>query len=179
MINLLPTQYKKVVRSEYIYRLSIVVFLSIFLLGILASVFLMPSYLISSMKYQVVNERFTLIKNNENFSVATNLNESIKAINKKLSIFSGAESLIVSRDIIDSILTNVTPAIKLTRIAYTKQNQKNSYLELAGTALDRESLLAFTKALEKESHFTKVDLPISNLVKAKDGDFHITISITP
>jgi hypothetical protein len=47
-------------------------------------------------------------------------------------------------------------------------------VNITGVATSRDVLLGFQKALAKDPHFSKVDLPISDLAKTKDIRFNIT-----
>ena len=67
--------------------------------------------------------------------------------------------------------------IQITRIAFENSPVSGKQVDLSGLAPSRERLLLFRQALENDTAFQKVDLPISNFVKGSNIQF--SLSLTP
>jgi Tfp pilus assembly protein PilN len=84
-----------------------------------------------------------------------------------------AAKYLLSRSVINEIILNKMPDMKITQISYDSATKTGKTITLRGIAPSRERLLQFRKALEDDSAFKKVDLPISNFVKGSNISFSI------
>ncbi len=178
MINVLPQTEKKALKKEYRLRLVTVCFIFITILGILSSVSLVPSYVVSKNKEMILENKLTFLnKVNPDVSL-TDLDLYISKINSTLLLLSNSNpKRIVSEDVILPLLAVKPSGIVITQILYGERTDGSASLDVRGVAPDRVALQNFKSILESNKKFTTVDLPISNFVKRSNIDFNITITI--
>lgn len=141
---------------------------------------ILPAYFFSSVKSNLANTKLETqsrepvpLPDQETLAV-------IKDLDKKLDLIEQAEGsqFVVSGKVINAILSKKMPSIRITDISYQKDqknDQNKGKISVQGTAPSREALLLFRKALEDDSAFSNVDLPISNFVKGSDIQFYLSL----
>lgn len=176
MINVLPLLEKRGLQREYYLRLAVVYLCNLTFLALLASVLLLPSYMLSLSKEVSLEERLAVM-NKENPDVSlVDLNTFIDKINSTLALFNtNLISRNISHDVIYPVLDARTSNIKINQILFAEHGEAGAELDLHGVAQDRESLQAFKLALEKTGKYQTVDVPISSFVKKTNINFTITI----
>ncbi len=176
MFNLLPEEEKKIILHEYTARKAIVLLLFLFVSGIIAIIFLLPSNILSASKAAGIEKQIKNAQNSIIFKEADALNASLKNINLKLTVLSPYRSGISAEDLFAKIIEKKTLNIRIGSFVYKKAlGKEQSLITISGIARDRESLSTFVQVLENEPIFTKVNLPVSNLTKNKNPDFSIEI----
>lgn len=176
MINVLPQLEKQGLRREYYLRLAIVCLCNLTFLSMLATILLLPSYMLSASKEDSLEERLaTMNKENGDVSLA-DLNTFIEKINSTLSLFNiNTPSRNISQDVLYPVLTVRTSSIKINQILFAERGESGAELDLHGVAKDRESLQTFKLALEKTGKYQSVEVPISSFVKKSNIEFTITV----
>ncbi len=176
MINVLPQLEKKGLKHEYNLRLATVCLCNLAFLSLLASLLLLPSYMLSSTKEVYLGEQLaTLNKENPEVSLV-DLNTFIVKINNTLALFNtNIVQRKISQDVIYPALDARTSNLKINQILFAEHGEIGAELDLHGVAQDRESLQAFKLALEETGKYQSVDVPISSFVKKNDIDFTITL----
>lgn len=172
MFNLLPKQEGEEVKREYRYRLVIisVIFLTAsFFLGI---ILLIPSYIISSKREKRVSLEYEEAKKVSEASEYKDLNDVIGKTNEKLGILTPKEGALYLHDVISNIVRLKNSGIKIDRFSFKAGRE----IQVSGTALNRESLLSFTRSLERDKTFSGVETPISNFARNTDIDFSIKVT---
>lgn len=179
MINLIPRQEKKRMNKDFFFRLLIVFFLALGLSIVVSSVSILPSYFISSVKKNFTNTKLLAQKNEPVPLVDQEVLTVIKSINSKLDLIENAEKnkFVISERVINSIIFKKMPDIKITKISYGNDASKGKKIDITGVAPSRERLLLFRLALEGDTLFKTVDLPISNFIRGSDIQFYL--SLTP
>jgi hypothetical protein len=181
MINLIPKDEKKKMARGFYYKL-VVLFLAMASASILILlVAILPSYFLSNAKFNIVNAKLEKQKSEpvplpDQATLAV-----IKDLKNKLNLIELAEQnkFTVSQKVITAIIRNKMPAIKITDIFY--ENSSNVSVPLGrkisirGVAPSREVLLLFRLALENDTEFKQVDLPISNFVKGSNIEFFLSV----
>ncbi len=174
MINLIPNEEKKIIIKDFYYRLVIVILLVLAFVILIASISLLPSYFISSVKKNISTEKLNTeeinINNEKIFS-------TISDIDKKLSLLEKTEQekFLVSERVINEILSKKISGIKITQIYFEDNEIDGRKISIRGTAPSRERLSLFSTTLENNSLFKEVDLPISNFVKGYNIQFYLTL----
>lgn len=177
MINVLPEQEKKDLRHEYYMRVAIVSLNIFTLIALLASLLLVPPYMVSTSKESSVKNTLAII-NKENPEISLkDLNTFIEKINSTLSLFINNT---VTRNVMDDVympVLSVRPAnISIAQLLFAEHGGNGvAELDLHGVAQDRDALQAFKDILIKTGKFTSVDVPISSFVKKNNIDFTVTI----
>ncbi len=174
MINLLPTAYKKTLRGLYRLRLINTALVLFFLIVIAGGVLLVPSYILSSVRERNLSDKLDDLRNSKNSEATKAISATIADINKKIFLFAIEKPRpSISDEVLAPIFTKQPEGVRLTSLSY-ETAEKNMTVRIGGVASTRETLELFKKNLETYSRFSKVDLPLSDLVKNKDVEFTIT-----
>jgi type IV pilus assembly protein PilM len=178
VINILPQREKKIIHREYWIRFSTIVFSFVALSSAVASLLLFPSYFLSRLKENLVEEKLAIF-NKENPNLAdNNLDNITNDINLNLKIINRENpSYQISDKILGNILSSRTDGITFSQILFNKKSGESSVLEVYGVADTRDHLRNFKIALDNNSNFSEVDLPISDFLEKEDLDFTISITI--
>ncbi len=177
MINLIPNDVKKKKMRDFYLRLVTTCFFVLAVTVLVASASMLPAYFLSNVKINFINNKLETQKeevvpdfDKQNLAEVGDLNKKLALIEK-----SEADKYLVSQKIVDEILKNKMPDIKITKISYQADKARGGTVGIGGTAPSRDRLLLFKKALDDDTNFTKVDLPISNFVKGSDIQFNLTL----
>jgi hypothetical protein len=177
MINLIPNQEKKRKVKDFYFRLG-VVFLAILGFCIfIATLAILPSYFLSSVKKNLANERLEAQKNEPVPVVDQDSLKIMEELNWKLNLIESSEKnkYLVSEKIINEIILQKMSDIKINRINYEDNLASGKEINIHGIAPSRERLLLFRRALEDDVAFKKVDLPISNFIKGSNIEFYLSL----
>ena len=104
-------------------------------------------------------------------------------LNNKLVVVELAQknTFLVSKKIIEEVLSKKMSDIKISQISYENNPAKGRVVTVLGTAPSRERLLLFRQALQADTNFKSVNLPIANFLKGirlnQPIDFHKTATI--
>jgi len=177
MINLIPKQEKDKMIKNFYFRLLVIFFTMLgfsFVFGIFA---LAPSYFLIYFKEDLIEETLALENSKtipQSSLEAVNL---IEDLHKKLVIIKNSQNnkFFISEKVVNEIISEKMFDIKLTQIAYEYVPATGKKVMIRGTAPSRERLLAFRQALEGNSAFKKVDLPISNFVRGSNIQFSMNL----
>ncbi len=179
MINLIPNEQKKKMVKSFYYRLAVVYLLAFGLCILISTVVMTPSYFIVYNKMDVANKKLEVQKkepvplpDRETLSVIEDLNTRLDLIEH-----TGNDEFTISKKVINTIILKKTSNIKITDISYENDPINGEKISIQGTAPSREVLLSFRRALEDDTLFKQVDLPISNFVKGSNIQFYL--SLTP
>jgi Tfp pilus assembly protein PilN len=144
---------------------------------LIASVALLPSYFLSTVKISSINAKLDAQKREPVPLLDQQTLSIIKDLNNKLSLIKNAEggTYLVSQKIINAIVLNKVPNIKINDITYDTDGAKGKRISITGIAPNREVLLAFSKALKDSGLFKQVDLPISNFIKGSNIQFSLNL----
>lgn len=178
VINVLPCQEKKSLRREYWMRFFTMLLNLIALIGVLSIFLLSPSYFLSQLKENLIENRLEVF-NKENPELATNdVEKIIKDINSKLGLLNSENPPYQVNDkVIDSILSSRTDGITFSQISFNKKTADSTILEVHGVANNRDSLRNFKTVLDGNENFTEVNLPISNFLEKSNLNFIISITL--
>lgn len=177
MINVLPEQEKIDLRREYYMRVATVSLNILTLLSLLASLLLVPPYILSASKENSVKNTLAII-NNENPEISLNdLNTFIEKINSTLSLFiNNTVKRNVLEDVYMPVLNSQPSNISIAQLLFAEHGGNGvAELDLHGVAQDRDALQSFKDILIKSGKFTSVDIPISSFVKKNNIDFTVTL----
>jgi hypothetical protein len=178
MINLIPKEEKKRMTSDFYCRLLVLFFMMMSFSVFVASVLMLPAYFFSIMKDVASNTKLEMQKNSKIPALDEQSLAAIKDMNTKLDLVENAEKnkFSVSEKIINKILLDKTSDIKIVQISYQNDATSGKIVVILGTAPSRQALLAFEQALEGDSAFKNVNLPISNFVKESNLEFNLSLN---
>ena len=177
MINLIPAEEKKEIRKDFYFRFLTVFFVTLSFLVVILLIATLPAYFVSLEKKVSTEERLDKQKNEVMPEMDQQAVISIKDLDTKLSLLAEARKnqYIFSQKVINEIVSQRVPGIKITRFGYENDPVDGREVSITGLAQNREQLLLFRQALESDGFFKKVDLPISNFVKGSDIEFNLDL----
>ena len=106
------------------------------------------------------------------------LSSTIESVGRKISVLKIDKKELKVKDVISLLVAKSGATVSVRSITYERKGD-TAKLDLAGTAQGREALINFTNRLRTVREFATVYSPVSNLVKEKNIDFTVSISITP
>jgi hypothetical protein len=176
MFNLLPESEKQNIVKEYALRRIVVLSVFLFAVGSVASVSLLPSYLLSRAKIQETGQEIESIKKSSTFRESGQLSDSLTKTNAKLQALGPGANDMYVEDLFAKIFSDRDVNIRIASIMYQEAAGKTpGFITMNGIAHDRESLSTFVDKLKSEPLFTQVDLPVASLAKDRNADFSIKI----
>lgn len=178
MFNLLPTNEKKRILQEYRLRLLTVILFFSFSIGLVATLFLLPSYLISNSKDKEVAERIESVRMSTIFSEADEINSRLVETNLKMQSLVVGQNFLQISDLFDKILQKKTSAIRINSIGFSVREEEKQIV-LSGVSLNRDSLSDFVRSLEEDETFSEVSIPVSSFAKERNAVFSIQLSVAP
>ncbi len=164
--------------KDFYIRLVVVFFVVLGGTFLIASITLLPSYFFSSMEKDIINTKLETQKNKQITLPDQNTLIAIKDLKNKINLIEDTKKndFIFSQKVINEIVLKKTPKIKITKIYYQNNPQIDIKININGKASSRGALLSFRRALEDDTAFSKVDLPISNFVKGSNIKFNLSLS---
>ena len=177
MINLIPNQEKKRMIKGFYYRLVVLFLVMLSVSFLVATCVLLPSFFFSNYQSNFASQKLELQKSkpvplfNQETSVV------IKDLNDKLNLIENAQKnkFSISEKVIRTILSKKVSSIEINQISYENKLSSSKKISIRGTAPSREVLLLFRKALEEDTSFKSVDLPISNFIKGSNIQFYLSL----
>ena len=177
MRNLLPIESKKVIRREYMLRITGIGLIFVFFVFLFSSVFLLPSFFLSIAKEESVRDSAEIVRKSVELREQNSADILLEEAKQKLELLSVSKESILVQDVIKKISGGKTVGLSIRGISYMDISGGRHRVVLTGIAKERDSLLSFSKYLEQEELFTDVRLPVSNLIKDKDIEFSIEVEI--
>ena len=176
VLNVLPEEEKKSIRREYLLRLMTIFFNLLALVGVLAVLMLVPSYLMSVSKENFVEKQLEDFNISNPEITTSNIDDSINEINKKLVYLTKMNlNPNVSDRVFGWILDNKPKEITFSQMLYSKRTDGSLVLEIHGVAKDRVALRDFKTILDNNKDYKEVNLPISNFLEKTNLAFTISI----
>ena len=179
MINLIPNQEKKKKVKDFYFRLGVVFMASLGGSIFIATLVILPSYFLSSFEKNLAEKKLEIQKQEPVPAADQDSLKIMEDLDRKLSLIESSEEnkYFVSVKIINEIILQKMPDIKINRISYKDDPVSGKGVNIQGIAPSRERLLLFRRALEDDIAFKQVDLPISNFIKGSNIKF--SLNLTP
>lgn len=179
-MNLLPEKEKANLKKGLKLRFAVTLLVLLSIPFFFGSIILLPSYLLALVNFsETKTENGPAINdNNQEFQDVLNMPDSISG---KLLIFQSNLSGHTALEILNKFINAMPTGVKINSISFSKRNNNaekiGSSVIISGIAQNRESLVSFSSNLKKDSDFSSVEIPISNLAKEKNLPFSINIFI--
>ncbi|MFA6338604.1 MAG: PilN domain-containing protein [Candidatus Paceibacterota bacterium] len=177
MLYLLPNSQKVILNKEYTLRFIVVVFMFMFATFLIATFLLIPSYRLLTTTEDVILESKNMILRSSSEKSNKNISLAISETKGLLTLLTSESENIKSTEVFEKILSSRPTGIRINTISFEEQKGGSSLVLINGISDNRSDLINFSQTLRKESGFSSVDLPISNLAKDKDIVFSITIKV--
>ncbi len=183
MMNLLSYEEKTAIRHEHTWRFFEVCCFVIVVLLVLAVVMLLPSFIYLRAAHESAQnalqnaqaERALLERDTATIAL-------VKSVKGELELLAPADPPLPEvAPLVEALLAKRTPGTTIEAITFTRSTVApagpRATLDISGTAKDRPSLLGLIGSLESEPLFSRVDSPITNLVKDKDIQYIIHLDV--
>ncbi len=178
MINLIPSGERKKKVRDFYFRLTATTFIVVGSTILVAAASILPAYFLSSVKKNFSASKLETQKGESILLPDEATLETAKDLDKKMALVEKlkGKSYLLSEKVVNAILLEKMTDIKITKIKYDIDPKGVKAINISGTAPSRERLLSFRRALEQNTSFKKVDLPISNFVKGTNITFSMIIT---
>lgn len=173
MRNLLSQQDKKKVIKEYKFRIITTSLVFVFFAMLIASVLLLPSYIISNYREGITRVQANIIQKSIEVREKNVSNIILNDVKTKLKLLTVEEGSTPLAEVFEEIINQKTRGVSIGGFFYRKTTDGNGEILVTGIAVSRESLLQFRRNLENKNIFTSVILPVSNLASDTDIEFSI------
>ncbi len=176
-INLLPEEYKKEYAFEKARRFSVLIFLSLYFIIIVFTALLFGVAAFLKIETNFWSNKIESEKSTEKVQQVLSLEESIRNINKKISIIKKADKESVN---IVSILNNLSNIMNEDMYLKTLTiNSETKNVNMEGFSSTRDDVLNLEEALRKSEWIDAETLvsPNSNILKEKDINFSFAFKI--
>lgn len=177
MSNILPGKKKKLLKRQYILRLTSLLLLALTGASLVGSVLAVPIYITSGKELSDISAR----KNSEEVD-RKGYAESLKAVRSINSLLDSISKMDESNagsslDELGNIQKQFRGGVSIRSINYKKGNKKDDTIRISGIAKDRSVLSSFAGALKKSEIFKKVNLPLASLADSEETPFAIVINL--
>lgn len=180
MINLIPIEQKKEIERDFRSRSLIASLMMLAFLIFISLIAMLPAFIMSLEKKISVNKKLEMQKNEVMPEIDQKAQVEIKELDSRIALLEKARKnkYVFSEQVINEILSKKTPGVKINRIFYENDSLGGKRISISGLAQNREQLLLFRRALESDSSFRDINLPISNFVKGRDIEFNLNLIST-
>ena len=176
MLNLLPQDYKRKVKYEYIMRFVAVSAALGSLVLVTLAVAVFPTYISLRVEQAIAKNDLQTAKESSTAKDKNILLKTLKDLEGKMravSIVSGENAT----DFIDKAVQLKNTGIKINSISYIKKDEKKDVV-IEGVARTRNDLIDFSKKAKNSLWTVSSDIPISSFSKDHDIAFSITLTTT-
>jgi len=174
MFTFLPQKQRQSVTKEYKKRLLLIYVALVTFAGVAWIVSLIPSYILVTAKLdEAIIQKGTPVSGIDVNKISNTEKELLNA-QGELAILTPFISQKPLSLVIAKLFYRIPLGVTLTSIALNRGEEKGNVV-VSGIATTRDTLVSFSKALEGEAFFKKVELPVSNFTKGRDVPFSISI----
>lgn len=178
-MNLLPKTEKDVLKKDLKLRFTIAamyLFSFSLLLGLAA---LLPAFFLIRGNLSLSESQYPVKVAEEN-SAKDILDLPVK-IDSRLKLLQSNLTKLSVIDTLNEITNHLPEKITLDSILFSRNQEYKEksgiHILISGTALDRDSLVSFSKLLRESNFFSSVDTPVSSLTKKKNLPFSMDLFI--
>lgn len=178
--NLLPFSEQNKIARRRAFRFLTVAGLMIFLILLAAVFLLLPSYLFLSFQSKELARKLEIEKQSSELKKAESTETAIRNLNRRIGILNINKNVLKNSFSEIAFLAEKKPVgVLINSFLYEKGKQdKPDTLIVAGDAKTRDSFLRFTEILEKNSAFSRVYSPVSNILSKEEIEFSLIIDLT-
>ncbi len=173
MINLLPVQKKKELRTSYRMNLTTTAGVFAALLGAFSAAVAGIVYWGYTMEHDIVREWMTLAREGEEAAYVEEIKEELDEMNATVALLSHVyepHTLVYERIFLR--IADARTGVSVRGIAYDAEKE-GGVIHVHGIADTREDLVGFARALEAEG-FSGINIPVGSFISEYDIDFSLT-----
>lgn len=177
MFTFLPYEARQAVIKEYKKRLFLIYVAIVTFACVAWIASLVPSYvLVTVRRDEMISQKnvSTTVKDADRLA---SIEKEIDLAKAKLSVLTPVISKQSISFVLNKLFSRLSPGISLTAISVGRGDSQGT-MSISGVARTREALVSFSKMLEGEVFFKKVELPVSNFTKGRDVPFTMSLTIS-
>jgi len=175
MFTFLPHKERQSVLREYRKKLLLIYIAIVTFAGIAWIVSLVPSYILVSTKRDNALIQKTVPVSGVDTEKISTTEKELAGARGKLAVLGPFISRQPMSFILAKLFYRIPEGVSLSSITINRGTEKGTIL-ISGIASTRDTLVSFSKALEGEAFFKKVELPVSNFTKGKNVPFSMSIT---
>ena len=175
MSNLLPREARRAVRTEYWMRVIAVWGILMAVILSVTALLLFPTYFLVSARLAAAETEMTHTALAGNVSSVDVKNKIIEANRYAAQLRSG-EDRIKNADVLSELEKERLEGITLGGTQLIEIENGMS-VTVSGVAATREVLSAFVTALKRNPYFADATVPVSDLARATNAPFSVTVTI--
>lgn len=175
LINLLPTNEKEFLCLEKRYR--IIMFFGRILSTALLTLVVLLLIILFFLKIQLVEVKKISLAENQSASAweMESLKNEVSFANQKLLMINRIRTEQKFSPLVLEDFSRLAPSgVQFFSFFFDGKTQKAA---LDGHAASRDIFVSFKTALENNPRFSKIDSPLSNLIKSTENNFHISFEV--
>ena len=171
-LNLIPSAKKEEIKKAYYFRLVLKWGLEILMIFVVFVAMLVSINYIIKITLNS-NTESVIAENNEQYREMRKYDQEIKNINSQINETEKIQKGQVHWfKFLEKINSQFSDKVEIKKIITS-----NYSVLLSGSANNRDDLIQFRENLEKESCFSEINLPLSNLVERENVEFQIDFKI--
>ena len=175
-LNLLPDEDLRSIGYEKLSRFFIIIFVNLAVIIIVGAVLMLPSYFFITFQGSEEAQQVETAKKSIEAKRVQEAEEIIRATNAKLKILSeeGLQARSLS-SYLEALSRHVPSGLRVEQLSYGGSDNK---MELAGNATTRDIFLSFLSSLRTDASFPEVHSPVTNILRDKDVDFILSLTLS-
>lgn len=175
MFTFLPYEERQAVAKEYKKRLLLIYVAIVMFAGVAWIASLVPSYVLVTVRRDETLAQKASPAAVSSADASALVEKEIALAKEKLSVLRPIISQQPMSFVLAKLFSRISQGISLSSISVGRAGA-NGTISISGIATTRDTLVSFSKTLEGEAFFKKVELPVSNFTRGKDVPF--TMSLT-
>lgn len=174
MVNILPKKEQNDLVTAYYTRLGSAFLILATLAVVIGGALLAPSYILLNDSASA-SERFTqAVTQTLSLKSKTGGEDTLSSLSEQTTLVNQLTRPPQIPALLSGILAAQGKNIAITKMSFLLEGTGTGTLNLTGTAVSREALVAFVDALKSNSAFANAAVPVQNL--AGDSDIPFTLS---
>lgn len=182
MLHLLTEEHRQKVVSEYKKRVLGVLFIGIFFVFVVSSVFILPTFFLSYGRYSDVKSKAQFLDAELSLKEDPSSSESIKSITSSIEALRMFDNKKSVYSILEGLIKEKPAGIQIKNIIFTpsmsQDNIETMTVDIAGRSETRRSLVLFDQNLKSSPVFSNVVVPLASFAKEKNIDFSMKLTVS-
>ncbi|MCX6713154.1 MAG: hypothetical protein NTY66_03035 [Candidatus Vogelbacteria bacterium] len=180
MIDLLEKDDRRKITAEYRVRYISVALFAVGLVGVIALVVVGSVYGAQRIEARTLRQSLTQFEQSKKLGTNANYVTDLAKANSSITRLTTDKNSLRRVSMVLDELARFRPAgIRISGVNLERGTGQGWLVRLAGQAARRQDILTYVEALKKQTIFTSVESPLSNLVKEANSDFALVLSFQP
>ncbi len=177
MFNLLPQEEQKKLERDSRLRFAAAGLILFISLGAVSLIALIPSFFLLREQTAMAQSAESALERDIALASKNKFFEVMSLAGEKVAALTASSSVPYDYELISDVLRDKTNEVQIMGVRVAANQSGGRDITVLGQATDRNSLLAFTNILERETDFSNVTVPVSNFADALNPKFSILIKV--